>query len=135
MATGTERPTEISSIVDDVNPLIEKAFGRGFKGNYLTNVDSEGGSGVPSVDLEETDRLLLVARKRLGGLWRECAGQLGSNCGSERDGSVIAVHPEYEEKAKKYVELYNQKFGIEARVVLIDRVNVMDPDRVPAYDS
>lgn len=116
----TDRTEKRSSIIDLVNPIVEQAFGRRFKGNYDFEDHSlfDGSTG-----LKEINRLCMIGKRRLLGLSCEYAGQLGSFRHQEADGSVIAVFPNYESAAKKYAELYKQKTGKEVQIILTQEIN------------
>lgn len=119
-----DRTEKRKSIVDLINPLIEQAFGKGFKGNYdhefLSILDGPDG-------MKEVNGLRLIGRKKFLGLLYEYAGQLGSKLEpEENDGSVIAVFPKYEPTARKYAKLYKQKTGKDVTIILTDAINPAD---------
>lgn len=113
-----------------VNPLIEKAFGEGFKGNYDICLGSK----------EEINSLLAVARKKFIGM--EVAGLVGHRQGSQADngghvydGSLIAVFPQYEEEAREYIRLYENKTGKEGTIIITDRLSgLCEDDFLRAYE-
>ncbi len=118
-----DRTEKRSSIVDLVNPLIEEAFGKGFRGNYdyaeMSTMDGPSG-------LKEVNGLGLIGRKRMLGFVCEYAGQLGTRFGHDFDGSVIAVFPRYETEAKRYAELYEKNVGKPVKIILTDIVSPAD---------
>jgi len=115
-----DRTEKRSSIVDLVNPIVEQAFGRGFKGNYDYAYDSitDGPEGLKAVN-----RLCMIGKK--GFLFYRIAGQLGDRH-SVHFGSVIAVYPGYESKAKNYANLYKEKTGEDVKIILTHRVSSKD---------
>lgn len=106
--------------INEVNELIEKAFGKGYKGNYDYDYYGFFSDGQPR-GLKEIDRLCLIGKKRLLGLSCSYAGQLGCHAGPEGDGSVIVVSREHKESAKEYARLYNQRTGKPVRIILDSR--------------
>ena len=118
-------------LAEQVNPLVEKAFGEGFRGDYEPSADGYSrGKGLG-----------FIARK--GSLWQQFlktpsgafieAGHFfhdfsGSKISlNERDGSVITVEPKYESQAKAYAELYKSKFNKEV-LIRIDDIFDYTPD-------
>ncbi|VVB82454.1 Uncharacterised protein [uncultured archaeon] len=111
-----------SKIIQEINPLIEKSFGRGFKGNYDNCCDEE-------------NQLLYIAKKNFIS-YMTFAGLLGVynhsiyDLDNEKypfykkdaidDGSLIAVYPEYIEQGKKYIELYESLSGKKGTLIVAE---------------
>jgi hypothetical protein len=119
MEITDKQENENWNLVERVNPLIEKAFGKGFKGNYdnvsvSTFCNHEG--------LKEVGRLAMIAKN--GFVSYRFAGELGAS--KEDDGSVIGVFLEYNKQAQKYADLYKKEFGKEVRVVFVDKISPSD---------
>jgi len=85
------------SQVARVNSLVEKAFGKGFAGNWQIR--------------EKFLRLIGGTRIRIAGLFEPPGG----------DGSTIIVPPKYLPQARTYATLYESAFGKEVTVKLAPR--------------
>jgi len=102
-----ERYKDIT-IVDVVNPLIELAFGEGWKGNYSDEKIYNGLDNPPQIF--QINRLFCLGREELGG---------GKNIGSlSLDGSILMLeNPEqWETQAQEYARLYKSLTGKKVRI-------------------
>lgn len=95
--------------LDVLDELVKKSFGRKFNGDQMLLYTSTDGGAT----LGTTDRPALIGK-------RYCLGFLSTAVGSfsNEEASVVVVSPEYARQAVKYVELYKQKTGQNARVEL-----------------
>jgi hypothetical protein len=102
---GIDNPLEI------VNRFIESSFGKGWKGNYLITKDRT---------FSETEHLNFIGKIS----WRYAlAGKIGMHF-MIADGSIIAVFPEYKEKAIDYCILYEDFFKKETKLIITDREHI-----------
>ena len=109
------------SQVARVNSLVEKAFGKGFAGNwqireafdhrYMIQKDSLDSVAKETVFSQKFLRLIGGTRIRIAGLFEPPGG----------DGSTIVVPPKYLPQARTYATLYKSAFGKEVTVKLAPR--------------
>ena len=107
MTKNIENAMEESPTLDEVNELLEQAFGRGTEGNYTRK------SPLPFLDIDEECRL----SKKLGRIIKKNLfnhEEIGSFVNS--DGSYLllcrrGMFFRYVIEAKRYAKLYEERFG------------------------
>lgn len=117
-----------------INEIIRQSFGREFKSNYIRTAKF---IREPE-NLQEVENPLIIGRKKYLGLFQEAVGQMGvvkrayyvltggvvsKEYIDYKNGSVVAVLPEYKNQAELYAELYKKRFGKEAKVIITDSLN------------
>ena len=124
---NAERLATRRSLINRINPLVQIAFGQGFRGDY--KCEYEGFSWG--------DELAFIAKRKKRNFWEKLrfvqhpfinhlieAGNFYKNSSGkglkpdERDGSVIKVKPEYVPNAKEYAKLYEREFGREVTIII-----------------
>jgi hypothetical protein len=98
--------TDEERMVGVINPLIRKAFGFFTAGNYQFQ-----GLG-PIEDCYRVRGLHSIVRSF--GIYTKHLGFVS------KDGSTISVLPQYGEKARKYAQLYEDRMGGLAHIILSD---------------
>lgn len=100
-----------SPVVSEINPLIKSAFGRFHRGDYHIL-----GGGISGGSLIDAGKLEVIATKCAALGFGDPAMGVGIKALLNESGSVIVVIKKYEAKAKKYAELYREKFGKKVRI-------------------
>ncbi|MBS3089381.1 hypothetical protein J4461_00695 [Candidatus Pacearchaeota archaeon] len=99
-------------LIEIINPFVEKAFGKGYRGDYIPYYDNI----IIGKDNECQLMLISDGSNGVGHFNFDIAGkEIDKN---ERDGSVITVRPEYRNQAEEYARFYEQEFKKEVTLVL-----------------
>jgi len=105
--------------IDEINDLIKQSFGKRYAGNYygwLINASIVDGADW---DFEKCERLDCICKQ--GIIFKKFVGRI------KKDGSAIAVYPGLLESAKRYRDLYEEKYGIKPEIFVEDGFIPSDP--------
>jgi len=104
---------------ESVNGLIRKAFGIGFSGDWREFISLN--PYFPGKIIKHVDRLNDIARKIPPFPFPSCFSALDARGKFlNQDGSELIVFPEDISKAKKYAELYENKFEKKVKISIYD---------------
>ena len=91
--------------IDSINSLIHKSFGKSFFGHLHFWTDWKETGFSPTLRLEEICKVSILGNGRYS---------IGNF--TKKDGSAMDVEEGYKYAARKYAELYKEKFGKEVTI-------------------